>query len=335
MGASTWLASSLFLRTALGELTRAIALSILLVAQRTQSIRRQYPTWRYVPAALFKFGRRLPPPFPPTRNPWTYAPRRSTDPEFNMLYTIIAMALVGSTCGGNLPMIPTWMGSLAGACLFALGCTLTDSPRGDLCRTMGMRVVALIQELWDIQAQLKIVPKAAVVSSQIIDRLMILDRQHKVKDRFLQLVNAGYEQTMKTASRVQEQRLEAQGRGKQEEEQDRRRQRGTSRDIQDRDYHKQQPSGNGDGDRDRNHYRRGPTTYDRWSREGHATEDDRSPRRPLEDNDKYRRGEPKKIHDADAHAHHDDDDYRQRHKSPQRDRDIYESPKQKKGWFGR
>ena len=105
-----------------------------------------------------------------------------------------------------------WMGSLAGASPFALGCTLTNIPIGDLCRTMGMRVVALVQELWDIQAQLKIIPKAAIVSSQIIDRLLILDRQHRVKDRFLQLVNTGYEQAMKTASRVQQQRLQEQGR---------------------------------------------------------------------------------------------------------------------------
>ena len=255
IGASFWLFASLFSRSPLGELIRAMALSLVLVLQRTRQIRHKYPTWRYVPGALFQYtgrerergrerepGRgsrqdryRTPPPFPPARNPWNYTPRRPNDVEFNMVYTILAMAMVGSTCGGNLPMIPAWMGSLAGAATFALGCTLTNSPRGDLCRTMGMRVVAMVQELWDIQAQLSIVPKAAMVSSQLIDRLLILDRQHKVKDRFLNVVNTGYEQVLKTASRVQEQRLDAQGRGEQrpvegdDEEEDRLRPLGRDR----------------------------------------------------------------------------------------------------------
>lgn len=218
IGAGLWLISGLLFRTPWGELVRATALSVLLVVQRTRQIRQQYPTWRYLPGALFRYdqnnrrSRRLPPPFPLARNPWRYAPRRPDDVDFNMLYSIMAMAFVGSTCGGNMPMIPTWLGSLVGAATFALGCTLTPSPRGDLCRTMGMRVVAMVQELWDIQQQLGIVPKAAVVSSQVIDRLMVLDRQHKVKDRFLTVVNAGYEQVVKTASKVQEQRMDAQGR---------------------------------------------------------------------------------------------------------------------------
>jgi hypothetical protein len=126
-----------------------------------------------------------------------------------MLYSLIAMAFVGSTCGAtlSLPLIPNWIASLAGAATMALATTV-DSPRGDLARTMGMRVVALGQELWDIQAKLGIIPKAAIVSSQIIDKCMILDKQHKVKDKFLRLVNAGYEQVLQTADRVQTQRLD-------------------------------------------------------------------------------------------------------------------------------
>ena len=100
-----------------------------------------------------------------------------------MLYSLIAMVFAGRTCGAtlSLPLIPTWMASLVGAATLAL-VTMMDSPRGDLARTMGMRLVALIQELWNIQATLGIIPKTAIVSSQIIDKCMILDNQHKVKD---------------------------------------------------------------------------------------------------------------------------------------------------------
>lgn len=101
-----------------------------------------------------------------------------------------------------MPVIPVWMGSLVGAALFALGCTLSSS-RGDLCRTMGMRVVAILQELWDIQADLRIIPKAAIVSGQVLDKCMIFDRKHRVKDRFLALVTRGYDQVMQASSQMQ------------------------------------------------------------------------------------------------------------------------------------
>ena len=183
-----------FFRTPFGELTRALGLSIVLVLERTSRVRRTYPTWRLVPGCLGVAQRKR--PFPPARNPWRYQPRGG-DPDFNMMYALIAMAFVGSTCGGNikLPIIPTSMGALGGAALFATGC-LANSARGDLCRSMGMRVVALVEELWEIQADLRIIPKVAVVSSQILDKLLIFDRKHKVKDKLLTLVNKGYDQVV-------------------------------------------------------------------------------------------------------------------------------------------
>lgn len=110
-----------------------------------------------------------------------------------MLYSILAMSFIGSFCGGSVPIIPTWIGSLAGAGIFAFGCTLS-SAKGDLCRTMGMRIVALLQELWYIQTDLRIIPKAAVVTSQVIDKMMLFDRQHRVKDRFLSLATRAYDE---------------------------------------------------------------------------------------------------------------------------------------------
>jgi hypothetical protein len=206
---STWF------RTPSGELTRAVGLSIMLVLQRSRKIRKDYPTWNYIPAAVGFRSRsnsrgsgrqRRPPlrPFPPTRNPWQYTPRSDNDPDFNMVYAIVSMALVGSTCGGSLPIIPTWMGAVAGASTFAYACTWL-SPRGDLARICGMRVVKAVGELWEIQADLQIIPKATVVSSQLIDRVMILDRKHRVKDRFLSLASRGYDQATRVAAQIQQQ----------------------------------------------------------------------------------------------------------------------------------
>ena len=202
----------------MGELSRALGLSLILVLQRTQRIRREYPTWRYVAASLGigrgggeavdARGRPLGPrprPFPPARDPWRYAPRSSRDPDFNMIYAMISTALVGSAVGGNMPAIPSSVGALIGAASFAFACTWKNSPRGDLMRTIGMRVVRIVTELWEIQADLQIIPKATVVSSQIIDKAMVWDSKHKVKDRFLSLANKGYARASKVAEQIQEQ----------------------------------------------------------------------------------------------------------------------------------
>ena len=117
------------LRNPYGELVRALGMSIILALQRTTSIRRRYPTWRHIKASLGATERR---PFPPASNPWSYEPRRDFDPEFRMLFTVIAMAFVGSTCGGSVPLIPTWIGSLVGAGFFGLSTTM-QSARVSLC----------------------------------------------------------------------------------------------------------------------------------------------------------------------------------------------------------
>lgn len=209
-----FLVISTWFRTPLGELSRAMGLSLILVLQRTQRIRKEYPTWRYAAASvgMIRGGPRDargkprgPRPFPPARNPWNYSPRSPRDPDFNMIYTLISMAIVGSTVGGNMPFIPNWIGALVGAASFAFACTWQNSHRGDLVRTMGMRVVRAVSELWEIQADLQIIPKATVVSSNVIDKAMVLDRKHRVKDRFLSFANKGYAQASKVAEQIQRQ----------------------------------------------------------------------------------------------------------------------------------
>lgn len=277
-------------RTPFGELTRALGLSIVLVLQRTSNIRKTYPTWRYIPGCLGMTRRAR--PFPPARNPWRYTPRRKEDVEFNMMYSIIAMAFVGSACGGNiqLPIVPTSIGALGGAAVFAFGCTLSSN-RGDLCRTMGMRVVSMIQELWEIQDDLKIIPKTAVVSGQVLDRLLIFDRKHKVKDRFLSLVTKGYDQAMSAASGLNQQQA---GPG----------------DEDDGDSDRDRLGKDRDGDRDsrrngRNDYRRRPARDDNgvYGRRPFGRDDFDGRRRGKDgggrfrDGDDYNRGRGDEIRD--------------------------------------
>jgi hypothetical protein len=290
-----------YFRTPFGELTRALGMSLILVLQRTSRIRRTYPTWRYVPA-FFGMGRRVR-PFPPARNPWRYTPRTNTrykDPDFSMLYSVIAMALVGSSVGGNLPMVPTWIGGLVGALMFAYGCTLS-SPRGDLCRTLGMRVVAILQELWEIQADLKMIPKAAVVASQVLDKAMIFDRKHKVKDRFLSLVTKGYEQVMTTMSSAS-----ANPNPNQQREGERRDASNStsSRESEEKDARRRPDDRGARGER-----RRGIDDDDRFGRE--SSLEDRRRRR-----DDPRESSPRDNDDDDDRRRRDDDDGRRRREDP-------------------
>ena len=137
------------------------------------------------------------------------------DVEFQMAYAILAMALVGSTCGGNIPFIPTWLGGLGGAGIFAFGTTLPTA-RGDLCRVMGMRVVALAKEFWSIQTDLQLWPKLGIVGSKLLDKILILDRQHGIKDRIVALVMWIYSQIQQVSSQIQQQQQQQQqqrGRG--------------------------------------------------------------------------------------------------------------------------
>jgi hypothetical protein len=91
---------------------------------------------------------------------------------------------------------------LAGAGSFAF-LTTTRNARGDLCRTMGMRVVSLGQEVLGINQELELLSKVGVVSGRVLDKLLILDRKHRIKDRLVVGFSWIYDKVSRTASRVQ------------------------------------------------------------------------------------------------------------------------------------
>jgi len=68
---------------------------------------------------------------------------------------------------------------------------------------MGMRVVGLGQEVIDINAELGVLRKSAVVGGKIFDKCMILDRKHRIKDRLISGFHWAYDQVTRTASQVQ------------------------------------------------------------------------------------------------------------------------------------
>lgn len=194
-----------FLRNDYGEMSRSLGLAFIYLWKRTRIVRRRYRTGKHV-RALCRLRQRV--PFPPVEegedeNPWKYTPQSDRDPDFEMIKSMLCVILIGSFCGGNMPLIPTWMGSTGGAAMFAIF-AIGKNPRGDLVRTMGMRVVALLGEAVDINAELNVTRKVTVVIGKVIDKLMILDRKHRIRDKIFKGAAATYDTLSSTVSRVQE-----------------------------------------------------------------------------------------------------------------------------------
>lgn len=195
----TWLRNNIY-----GELIRAISLTMIFSFQRSIQIRNQYPAHQYLYNAIIgdtttNFKRRRK-PFPPTNNPWTWSSNNDDDDiEFQMIPTVVAMAFIGSVLGTNIPILPSSFGALLGAAVFAYSTTLSSS-RGDLCRCMGMRIVAFVREFIAIaNTDLHLPNKSAVVASAILDKLLILDRQHSIRQRIGSAISA----LIDTVSRIQ------------------------------------------------------------------------------------------------------------------------------------
>ena len=197
---------SLTSRGPYGEMSRALGLGLIFLVQRyTSQVRSTYPTTPHL-KALVKAGPRK--PFPPiyseVENPWAYTPMYEDDVDFSMLRVIIAMTLLGTFCGGNLhlPLIPTWLAALAGASTLAFATTMKD-PKGDLARTIGMKAVALVEELLEINYELQLFGKVQTVTGKIFDKLMVLDRKHRIKDKIVSIVQWMYLKVSSVAQQVQ------------------------------------------------------------------------------------------------------------------------------------
>lgn len=166
-------------------------------------MRKDYPTLPHIKAMIRQSPRK---PFPPVDDGdsvWKYEPIYRDDPDFKMTYALLAMALVGSFCGGNVPILPAWIGGIVGALAFA-SLTTGSNARGDLGRSMGMRLVGLVQLILAINSDLRIVGKAATVGGLIFDKFMIMDRKHRIKDRIVVIFKWGYDKVSRTTDQMKE-----------------------------------------------------------------------------------------------------------------------------------
>lgn len=65
---------------------------------------------------------------------------------------------------------------------------------------MGMRVVALVEEFLEINNELRVIQKLGTVSGKILDKILILDRKHRIKDRIAGGITYVYNQVSRAAN---------------------------------------------------------------------------------------------------------------------------------------
>ena len=71
-----------------------------------------------------------------------------------------------------------------------------------------MRVVALCYEILGINHELDIIRKGGVVAGKILDKIFILDRKHRIKDRLIAAGSFAYRQIYKQINKVQDEMQE-------------------------------------------------------------------------------------------------------------------------------
>lgn len=243
---------------------KILGLTFWILFKRSKEIWKKYPTRVHVACILRPktYSRRTFPPLDvmgydgdedeaPIENPWKYEGEEF--PDYSMIQILLSMMFIGGLCGGNIPIIPTWMGSLSGAASFCFLSTLKDS-KGDLTRSMGMKIVSLIQELLYLNEDLGVLSQGKVVTEKVLDKLLILDRKHKIRDKVGRGAKVGYESLMRTVNRV---RADAQGETPppddnrdrdRDRNRDRERERNDPRRVDDnrgrREFRGERPSGN-------------------------------------------------------------------------------------------
>ncbi len=125
------------MRNPYGELVRALGLALIYTFQETKGVRQQYPVgWQRLRLALTFFNSSADTPARRRRQPFPN-PKRPED--FSRVYALIAMALIGSVCGSNIPIIPSWLGAMVAAIGLAFGTTLPDARVRPFLRAYCMR----------------------------------------------------------------------------------------------------------------------------------------------------------------------------------------------------
>ncbi|CAM9360625.1 unnamed protein product [Pylaiella littoralis] len=203
---------------AFGDLFRALGLASALAVTRSRRLSAEYPFLPYAKRALVMLPRR---PFPPAENPWKYkradalaeleeagvADDGNLPAEFSMAKSLLCVAFLGGFAGfivSQFPFVflPTFMLALGGGGFLAYLAT-TRNARGDLTRLLGMRTVAFLGLVSEINSDVALSTKAKVVGGICFSKAMFWDSKYHIKDRVVVMLSNLYAAVVKLVGRVQ------------------------------------------------------------------------------------------------------------------------------------
>ncbi|CBN74709.1 conserved unknown protein [Ectocarpus siliculosus] len=181
-------------RGAFGDLFRALGLASVLAVSRSRRLSAEYPFLPYARRALVMLPRR---PFPPAENPWKYKradaiaeledagvplDAGNLPAEFSMAKSLLSVAFLGGFAGylvSQFPFVflPTFMLALGGGGFLAYLAT-TKNARGDLTRLLGMRTVAFLGLVSEINSDVALSAKGKVVGGICFSKAMFWDRKY-------------------------------------------------------------------------------------------------------------------------------------------------------------
>eukprot|EP00752_Nemacystus_decipiens_P009363 g8367.t1 len=203
---------------AFGDLFRALGLASVLAVTRSHRLSAEYPFLPYARRALMMLPRR---PFPPAENPWKYkradalaeleeagvADDGNLPAEFSMAKSLLSVAFLGGFAGylvSQFPFVflPTFMLALGGGGFLAYVAT-TRNARGDLTRLLGMRTVAFLGLISEINSDVALSTKARVVGGICFSKAMFWDSKYHIKDRVVVMLANVYAAVAKLVGRVQ------------------------------------------------------------------------------------------------------------------------------------
>lgn len=196
---------SCFINGNFAEFTKALGVCMILLVRRAK-IRTFFTLFLKQVMSATMLSRRQ--SFPPSENPWKYAPRPDTnDIEFSMIRVLMAIIIFGGIAGsivsGPIPLFPGWLGALIGAAGFGVISTTHDS-RGDLLRYIGWALNNTLGDIFKAAADVQLYDKSSVVLSNAFAFGNKLDQKYKVIEKLKAIITIIISTVLKMFSKVKQ-----------------------------------------------------------------------------------------------------------------------------------